>query len=621
MRMNPDKDSFPKVYFVGYWGCGESVELATLLSRLTSTNVRQQGTIHSETGEDVGVWAIAFTCLSCENIAQNGISISACGRNRIPGDAWGDAWVKIANGQLILGRDPFGRVPLYWLQIGEVIWFASALQLLLPLVSSPQVSIPALYTYTCFSYVPTPLTPVEQIAAIPAGTELSWHSPSPPHQGGNTKLRWHSRTANNKENNAPLFKGGWGDLDRIWCESSEVIRDETAAITQLQTLLKDAVGRQIADLPLDEPVGVFLSGGIDSSVVAALLVQAGLKVRAYALDFGVDAYSELPYAQQVADYLHIPLVRVPATAKQIVGAIASTAKALDLPYGDGATAPLYLLNQAAARETKVVFNGENGDQLFAGWTNKPLIASGIYNRHPDRQTEFNQHQQYLRTFGRFYDYEDKIFTPAVYDQIKSLDLQTHLHSALDSELCPSLLTRLRRASLMLKGAQNIQPRATSLAFAHGLWVRSPFCDPELTRWTFRLPGELVLQGACEKYILKRAVEAWLPPEIVWREKRGMGVPLKPWYYKEMWADIGNWLNPGLLRAEGRFVPQIAWQMMSGQMGIGMRDRYLGNNLWLLIMWQAWRTHVLGESANGRSPDHPFWIPPQLWFKWHKWRDL
>jgi len=615
--MNAGKDYFlPKVYFVGYWGCGRTAELTTLLSRLASASVRRQGTIHSKTGENVGVWAIASTCLAGENLAQDGLSISACGRNRTPGDAW----VKIADGQLILGRDPFGRVPLYWLQIGEVIWFASALQLLLPLVPLPQVSIPALYTYTCFSYVPTPLTPVEQIAAIPAGTELRWQIPSSPsYQGGNTELRWQISPIPPREgNNAPLLKGGWGDLDRIWCESSELIRDETAAVIQLQTLLKDAVGRQIADLPLDEPVGVFLSGGIDSSVVAALLVQAGLKVRAYALDFGLDAYSELPYAQQVADYLHIPLVRVPATAKQIVGAIASTAKALDLPYGDGVTAPLYLLNQAAVRETKVVFNGENGDQLFAGWTNKPLIVSGIYNHNPDGITEFAR--QYLRTFGRFYGYEDKIFIPEVYDRIKFLDLQTYLHSALDAELCPSLLTRLRRASLMLKGAQNIQPRATSLAFAHGLWVRSPFCDPELTRWTFRLPGELVLQGACEKYILKRAVEAWLPPEIVWREKRGMGVPLKPWYYKEMWANIGNWLNPGLLRAEGRFVPQIAWQTISGQMGIAMRDRYLGNNLWLLIMWQAWRMQVLGESANGRSLNHPFWIPPQLWFGWRKWRD-
>lgn len=182
--------------------------------------------------------------------------------------------------------------------------------------------------------------------------------------------------------------------------------------------------------------------------------------------------------------------------------------------------------------------------------------------------------------------------------MRSLDLQDYLREALNPEFCPSLLVRLRRASLMLKGAQNIQPRATSLAFAHGLWVRSPLSDPELTQWTFRLPGEFVLRGACEKYILKGAVESWLPPAIIWREKRGMGVPLKPWYFKEMWSDIGYWLAPGVLRAEGRWQPHIAWQMLSGQLGVAMRDRYIGNNLWLLIMWQAWRRQVLGESAQG-----------------------
>lgn len=90
-----------------------------------------------------------------------------------------------------------------------------------------------------------------------------------------------------------------------------------------------------------------------------------------------------------------------------------------------------------------------------------------------------------------------------------------------------------------------------------------------------------MRGACEKYILKRAVESWLPPAIVWREKRGMGVPLKPWYFKEMWSDIGYWLAPGVLRAEGRWQPHIAWQMLYGQLGVAMRDPYIGNNLWLL----------------------------------------
>jgi Asparagine synthase (glutamine-hydrolyzing) len=155
----------------------------------------------------------------------------------------------------------------------------------------------------------------------------------------------------------------------------------------LQNLLKDAVERQISDLNSSETVGVFLSGGLDSSVVAALLVKAGVKVRAYTLDFGEAGIPEYPWAEQVAYSLKIPLVKVDARPHRIKQVLHSAVKALDLPFGDGVTVPLYLLNEAASQETDLVFNGEGGDQLFAGWTNKPLIAAGIYQAQIQPETK------------------------------------------------------------------------------------------------------------------------------------------------------------------------------------------------------------------------------------------
>ncbi|MCU0548639.1 MAG: asparagine synthetase B family protein [Leptolyngbya sp. Prado105] len=535
---------------LGYWGYGDHLDLK--LAKLTDEAIE----------------------IRSDRFAMTKTRFSACGRSNV-----NDVWVNATETSFALGRDAFGRVPLYWIKLDSAIWFSTQLKLLLSLIQ-PTVSYTALYAYSCFSYVPTPLSPVEEISAIAAGTLVTWTQD---------------------------FTFTVSDLED-WRESGETIYDESEAARQLQGLLSTAIAHQISDLP-DEPVGVFLSGGIDSSIVAALLVQAGVKVRAYALDFGVED-SELPYAQQVADYLKIPLILVPAQAKQIIRAISKTARALDVPYGDGVTAALFLLNQAASQEVRVVFNGEHGDQLFAGWTNKPLIANQVYDSE-----KFSLSKQYLNTFGRLYGYESRIFSESVYERIREIDLQTYLGDALNPEKCASLLAQLRRASLMLKGAQNIQPRATALA--QGLWVRSLFCDPDLTRWTFSIPGELMLQGACEKYILKRAVASWLPPEVVWREKRGMRVPLRPWYYGEFWHEIGQWLNPGVLRAEGRWQPKIAEQMMSGQMGVNLRDRYLGNNLWLLIMWQAWRIEVLGESAENYAWDHPFWMPPQVWQGWRR----
>jgi asparagine synthase (glutamine-hydrolysing) len=496
-----------------------------------------------------------------------------------------DCWARLQGSDLVLGREPFGRTPLYWTERDSTIWFASHLQLLLPLLSQPQIDIGGLYGYSCFSYVPTPLTPVRGIQAVPAGTELCW-------QAGES-----ARTQ-------PVIVSAPAPVR--WQQAKAQIADETNAITQLQELLQAAIHRQIQDLP-DEPVGVLLSGGLDSSIAAALLVQNGVKVRAYTLDFGEAEISEYPYAEQVAHHLQIPLVKVPVNPKLVRKSIDSTSRALDLPYGDGVTVPLYLLCQSASQDVSVIFNGEGGDQLFAGWTNKPLIAASIYGGSSDFI------QPYLQTFHRLYGYERQAFQPHILAQILALDPADWIGDALDPTLTPELLHRLRRASLMLKGAQNIQPRATNLARWHGLKVRSIFCDLPLAEWTFGVSGTLQLQGACEKYILKRAVEDLLPAEIVWRTKRGMGVPLTKWLLQELWRDLGTWLNPQVLQQAGYWQPDIATKLVSGKFSGSIQGRRIGEILWLIIMWERWRVDTLGAPIN-LSWNHPFWLPQPVWSK-------
>lgn len=555
---------------LGYWGYDDFDSFITKLKTLLAQQAETK-------------WQIT---------SQSSVSLSASGLS-VDSLHDGDIWVQITENSLILGRQALGRMTLYWVQCQEVIWFASQLQLLLPLISSPKVNISALYGYSCFSYVPTPLTAVKEIMAIPAGTQKTWQID----QWGNL--------VSTQSNCIPE-----------WYEHKKLLDREKNAIAQLQTLLTNAVARQIADIQ-DETVGVFLSGGLDSSIVATLLVQAGVKVRAYTLNFGDYGISESAYAEQVAQWLNIPLVKVDATPKQIKTALNPTVKALDMPFGDGVTVPLYLLYQRASQDTQIIFNGEGGDQLFAGWTNKPLIAAGVYqSEHPQEDESFAE--QYLRTFHRLWGYETKVFQPNIYQEIQHLHPENWLYPALNTSDEQSLLHRLRRASLMLKGAQNIHPRATNLAFVHGLKIRSPFCDLPLTQWTFQLSSELFLQGNCEKYILKRAVESWLPPEIVWRQKRGMGVPLTSWCLNEFWSSLGDWLNPAILKAEGRWQPDLAWQIVQGNLGGMIQGRRIGEMLWLLIMWQLWRTHVFGESMEKRSWIHPFWLPYKFWNYSKQW---
>lgn len=589
--------------FVGCWGYAALSELNQQFNRiLTRASGRSQMHCCSRQVSQVSrqpIWQVAYLGVDQPPVTQPflaGLSAAGVCTHWQGNVSYPDAWVKQEGyDRLILGREPFGRVPLYWMQTEHLLWFASRLDLLLPIVESAQVSVAGLYGYSCLSYVPTPLTPVTGVFAVPAGAELVWCSdPS----GRLPEPQQHRSS--------------------VWQEAIAPIQDEAIAIAQLQTLLKQAIQPQIADLT-DEPVGVLLSGGLDSSIVAALLVQAGVKVRAYTLDFGTAGIPESAYAEQVAEWLNIPIVKVDASPRRIQAAIVPTVQALDLPYGDGVTVPLFLLAQAASQETGVIFNGEGGDQLFAGWTNKPLIAAGLYQaEHPAGEESFLQ--QYLRTFHRLWGYESRVFQPEVYAQIQAWQAEDWLQEAIAADVCPSLLHRLRRANLMLKGAQNIHPRATQLGFAHGLKVRSPFCNLPLAIWTFQLSGELCLQGACEKYILKKAVEDWLPPAIVWRTKRGMGVPLTSWCLNELWRSIGIWLNPGVLQAENRWQPQIATQILEGKLGAAIQGRRIGETLWLLIIWQIWRSQVLGEPIGPVTWNHPFCFPAWVWKYSKQWRD-
>lgn len=571
---------FIPFYFVGYWGDCQSLEQQHSLSKrlhCLSNESETVKSIRSHGGEESLVWEVVS---SESNFSQSQGVIAGLSAGGLSSP---DAWVKVQGQSLILAREGFGRVPLYQMQQGNVLWFASRLSLLLPLLATKEVNIAGFYGYCCFSYVPTPLTPVKNIFVVPAGVRQIWS-----YDEG--KLEYSEK---------PLQE---------WQSQPHVIKDEREAIPQLQSLLKDALQQQLEKLQ-NETVGVFLSGGLDSSLVAALLVQAGIKVKAYSLDFGAGSIPEYPYAEKVADYLSIPLVKVNATPKRIQKALRDTGKALDLPFGDGVTVPLYILCEAASQEVRVIFNGEGGDQLFAGWTNKPIIAASVYGGGSQEETFI---QQYLRTFHRLYGYEKEVFIPEVYEDVRRINPQDWLESALDARYTSQLMDRFRRATLMLKGAQNIHPRATHLAFSHGLRARSLFCDLSLAEWTFRLAGELCLQGSTEKYILKRAVESWLPPEIVWREKRGMGVPVTYWCFNDLWSEVGRWLNTGRLQQEGRFVSNIALKTLQGQLGGQIRSRRIGEVLWLLMMWEVWRVSVLGETATGYSWKHPFWIPAKFW---------
>jgi asparagine synthase (glutamine-hydrolysing) len=448
--------------------------------------------------------------------------------------------------------DPFGLRGCFVRQVGGSCWFTSDTRVR---DGAPDLRRPvdpvALHGYLCFSYVPTPRTLADDFLSVPAGG------------------RWVTTAA-----------GCRYEPDDPWREGEPTPLTEDEAAQELRRRLQDAVACRLGGA---DEVGVFLSGGLDSSLIAALLVEAGARVQLFTLDFGPPYDIELPFARQVAEHLKSPLHVVPARPREVRSALRVTASALQQPFGDGVTVPLYLLGKAASDLVGVVFNGEGGDQLFGGWANKPMVAAALYGG-----AGYDPVDAYLATFHRFYGQTDALYTKAARAETTRVDARAWLERSLPRSRFGSLLHWLRAANLRLKGAQNIAPRAVQLAEAHGLQMRAPFFDRALAEWTFTLPPEWLLRGAREKAILKQVAAGYLPPEIVEREKRGMGVPVTEWCLGELRRDVARVLSPVRLLRDGWFQPHAVAALRRGEDHASeFRRRRAGEKLWALLMLHLW----------------------------------
>jgi asparagine synthase (glutamine-hydrolysing) len=272
---------------------------------------------------------------------------------------------------------------------------------------------------------------------------------------------------------------------------------------------------------------------------------------------------------------------------------------LDLPFGDPVTGPQYLMARAA-REAGLtaVFNGEGGDQLFGGWTSKPMISAQLY---AGLYGEDSREQLYLRSYHRFYGLEDKLYTPSFLASVgppgpRRALLAPYLHG----EQAHTFLNRVRLADISLKGSQNILPRMDRTNQCWGLDVRTPLFDRALAEASFTLPPQMKLHGACEKYVLKLALQKFLPREIVWRRKFGMSVPITEWALGPLARTLGDLLGPESLARRGLFRPEYVSELRAGHdVPSEIRRRRVGERLWTLAMLEAWlRVFIDGK---GRAP--------------------
>jgi asparagine synthase (glutamine-hydrolysing) len=490
--------------------------------------------------------------------------------------------------RLLLARDHFGKKPLYYFVDRKELIFASEIQALLAAGVPVSMDEEHFQEYLVFGYVPTPATLFRGIRKLPPASYLE---------------------ADERGVHAPRV---YWDLKFPPEGCASAISLDSAA-ERVRELLTDAVRKRlIADVPL----GVLLSGGVDSSAIAALAARLGQgPVKTFTVGFENDAfYDERPHAQRVADHIgaehHASLAK--AQAADLVETLLSHHGE---PFGDSSALPTYLVAREARREVTVVLNGDGGDEAFAGYDRfrAALLADRIpaplgqaLSRLSGLLPEGSTYHGTLRRIRRFtrkmvLPFPERFLAWSSFFDLTALqvllrgasvDTQQVLSSYKDA-LAPchgaSLLSRLLYLNLRTYLLDDLLPKMDRMTMAHGLEARSPLLDRPLLEFVAGLPDALKRRGGRSKVVLKEAVKDLLPPEIISRPKHGFGVPLGRWFRGELRPMVESTLleRPRLgARLRTETVRTLFDEHVSGK-----ADH--GHQLWTLLTLELWlRKHRL-----------------------------
>lgn len=511
--------------------------------------------------------------------------------------------------RLILGRDRLGEKPLYYGCQHGVFLFGSQLK---ALQGHPafvgEIDRGAIALLLRYNNVPAPASIYHDIHKLPPGCLLT--------------VAWDALGANGVK---AVPKAYWRLADVVEQGMNDPVptRDPEGVIDQLDRLLGDAVARQmLADVPL----GAFLSGGIDSSTVVALMQsRSGCPVRTFSIGFDEAGYNEADHARAVARHLgteHTDLYVTPDMALEVIPRLPDL---YDEPFADSSQIPTFLLARLTRRHVTVSLSGDGGDELFGGY-NRYRVAPSIWNRFgkwpvPMRRALasvlqsvppsvcdgwMNRIGRWLPRKTRFAQPADKIFklstilsaaTPAeVY-----LGLVSHWHAAhlvagaredpsiswcrSDGVMDPSgFVQKMMAWDLAGYLPDDILVKLDRAAMGVSLETRVPFLDHRVVEFAWRIPVSMKINQGQGKWILRQVLRRYLPDTLIERPKMGFGVPIDSWLRGPMrdWAE--SLLDPARLRHEGYLEPGPIRQKWREHLE-GKRNWQ--HQLWIVLMFQSW----------------------------------
>jgi asparagine synthase (glutamine-hydrolysing) len=449
------------------------------------------------------------------------------------------AW-KEETRELVLARDHFGKKPLYYLHHGAFLAFASelrALQLLPQFLGG--IDPASVQQYLLLQYVHAPRSIYRHVKKLEPGTCLTvrFGEDGTVHERKHCFFRFEAKEP------------------RRWPFARP--RREAELVEELRGLLIEAVGdRMVADVP----VGAFLSGGNDSSLVVAMIArELGVRPKTFSIGFTNSPMSEHIPARQIAEHLgadHRELILEPAS----VDMLPTIVDCLDEPNGDGSCLPVYLLSRFARRDVTVVLTGDGGDEMFGG-----------YGRYTDtiRDSSLRHRLNWRRTQGRRWTAsqayvgcriltttENELRTLVAHVEPEAEETLAHMRCVVDSG--GPVVHRLRTLDVAMYMPGAVLAKVDRMSMRFALEVRCPLLDARIGKWAGQLPANMCHDGKIAKRILKQLCLRYLPESIVFRPKQGFNSPEPDWakdrllkLANELFFDSGSqitaFLDPARLR--------------------------------------------------------------------------
>lgn len=446
---------------------------------------------------------------------------------------------------LFLARDPMGIKPLYFAQTDQYFLFASEIRTLLGTGLIPRkLSHLGLVNFLTFGSAYDPLTLIEGIYALPAGNTLTWRD------GTVQRAQY------------------WDLIDERQEEQAEVlVGDQSSSIQQLQPLLEESVRLQLVS---DVPVGVFLSGGIDSSALVSILSRGGVTPSTFSIVFREPEFSEAHYSRLVASKFHTDHHEINVSQNDVLASIPEAMAAMDLPTMDGVNT-FFVSREARRACVKVALSGLGGDEVFAGyssfrniprmerftklWVSLPKsvqasLSSAFWALAPESDGN-HKLLSFARSSRRIihpYFLSRMLFTPEQVDFLFPAGKEVMKLAAESQEAAvrrTSTLDPVNRVSYLESRCYMLNTLlrdADVMSMSQGLEARVPLIDSRLAKTVLSFPGAWKLNRTPKKLLIQ-ALAGSLPDEIVYRRKRGFTLPFDRWMREELRSEIECVLNP------------------------------------------------------------------------------